>query len=126
MNLFKIALCSGQGFAGVFAVLAYIINLAAAGSPSMAGVSFFCTAAVVAFLALVNHFIIIRNKFYVSSCSIHPLIENSTDELEPEGKADNDGGESAMTREEIVRLCAPDIYSVFISLLSKFFDRDLL
>jgi len=60
-------LCSGQGFAGIFAALAYIINLAAAGSPATAGVSFFCTAAVIAFLALINHFIIIRkgNKLLI-------------------------------------------------------------
>lgn len=112
------ALCSGQGVAGIFAAIAYIINLWAAGSASVAGVSFFATAAVVGFVALCNHFGVIRNKFYRSQTNpiivdvAQPLLQND-DEIHSISECEQDRLSSA----EILKICAPDIYAVFITLM---------
>ena len=58
------ALCSGQGMAGCVAAVAYCINLAIAGSPLVAGVSFFITAAAIAALTMINHICVTKTSFY--------------------------------------------------------------
>ena len=66
---------------GIFASLAYIVNLTIAGSPTSAGISFFCTAGAFAFFALVNHLCVIKTDFYQSKMLDEPNSKASDAEL---------------------------------------------
>ena len=66
---------------GIFASLAYMINLTIAGSPTSAGISFFCTAGAFAFFALVNHHCVIKTDFYQSKMLDEPNSKASDAEL---------------------------------------------
>merc|ERR1719277_1930723 len=123
------AVCSGQGLAGVAAAIAYCINLAAAGNPLTAGVSFFVTAAVFAALTFASHCAVTSSKFYKANSKQHSdqedtdaLIENEIvhDEQSEEDKDEEE--ENAVFQENISRLaiikrCYPEIYSIFGTLL---------
>ena len=58
-----------------------MINLSIAGSPTSAGISFFCTAGAFALFALVNHLCVIKTDFYQSKMLDEPNSKASDAEL---------------------------------------------
>jgi equilibrative nucleoside transporter 1/2/3 len=117
-NRYVQAFSSGQGMAGVAAAVAYCINLSAAGKPLMAGVTFFFTAAVIAFLTLINHLAVTKTAFYISNNSeSEPLIkEAQTDESENSSEPSSPTQKSNSSKWKVIKTCLTEIYSVFITL----------
>ncbi|CAG5088000.1 Oidioi.mRNA.OKI2018_I69.PAR.g11698.t1.cds [Oikopleura dioica] len=120
-------LSSGQGFAGIFAALAYMINLCIAGSPTSAGISFFCTAGAFALFALINHLCVIKTDFYKSKMLDEPNSKSSDAELVSDASSEGSSQDPARSRtascnsgssspQSLIWTIHPELFMSFITL----------
>ena len=68
-----------------------------------------------AFLAFINHLVLIKNPFYIANSNSHMKFDESEHPLLTSLPDD----EEKLSRSDIMKICAPDIYSVFVTLMGK-------